>query len=116
MYIASILLTANVIAASEYLFNNHDFQYVLPAVFSQVPAEIFFGQARQHFGGNFYIYILDVIAAGNVQQMHQLVKYDWYRFGNCIYYRFLKKSGNAYSFFSIINGQVKVFISVFFIL
>lgn len=63
-------------AAAQYLFDNHDFKYILPAVFSQDPAEKFFGQARQRSGGNFYIDILDVIAAGKVQQMHQLVKYD----------------------------------------
>lgn len=68
--------TTNVIAASEYLLKNHNFQYILPAVFSQDPEDKFFGQARQRCGGNFYIDITDVVAAGKVQQMHQLVKYD----------------------------------------
>ena len=68
--------TTNAITAAQYLMNNHGFQYVLPAVFSQDPAEIFFGQARQRSGGNFYIDIVDVRAAGKVQQMHQLVKHD----------------------------------------
>ena len=68
---AFIVPTKCNIAASK-----HNFQYVLPAVFSQSPLENIFGQARQRKGGgaNFYIDICDVIAAANVHP-HQLIKY-----------------------------------------
>jgi len=56
--------------------SDYHFSYVLPAVFSQDPLEKFFGQARQRFGGNFYIDICDVIAAAKVQRLHQLLKLD----------------------------------------
>jgi hypothetical protein len=64
------------IAAATDLLTEHSFRYVLPAVFSQDPLEKFFGQARQRFGGNFYIDIGDVIAAAKVQRLHQLLKLD----------------------------------------
>ena len=67
--------TAAIIEASQYILENYNFQYILPAVFSQDPVEIFFGQARQRSGGNFYIDILDVVAVAKVQQMNQLVKH-----------------------------------------
>ena len=73
---AFIVTTTNVISAAEYLLKDLNFQYVLPAVFSQDPEEKFFGQARQRSGGKFYIDITDVVAAGRTQQMHQLIKYD----------------------------------------
>ena len=69
------ITTAAVIKASEYLLENHDFQYILPAVFSQDPVEKFFGYARQRCGGSFYIDIVDVLAVAKIQQMHQVVKY-----------------------------------------
>jgi hypothetical protein len=62
-------------AATE-LLSDHHFSYFLPAVFSQDLLEKFFGQARQRFGGNFYIDIGDVIAAAKVQRLHQLLKLD----------------------------------------
>ena len=65
----------NIAAATELLIDHH-FSYVLPAVFSQDPLEKFFGQARQRFGGNFYIDISDVLAAVKVQRLHQLLKLD----------------------------------------
>lgn len=65
----------NIAAATELLINHH-FRYVLSAVFSQDPLEKFFGQARQRFGGNFYIDIGDVLAAAKVQRLHQLLKLD----------------------------------------
>jgi len=65
----------NIAAATELLINQH-FRYVLSAVFSQDPLEKFFGQARQRFGGNFYIDIGDVLAAAKVQRLHQLLKLD----------------------------------------
>jgi len=73
---AFVLTTIYNINAAEYLLEKHDFRYVLPAVFSQDPLEKFFGQARQRFGGNFYIDINDVVVAGKVQRLHQLVKHD----------------------------------------
>ena len=63
------------IKTSEHLLENHDFQYILPAVFSQDPVEKFFGYARQRCGGSFYIDIVDVLAVAKIQQMHQVVKY-----------------------------------------
>ena len=73
---AFVVTTSNVISAAEYLLKEHSFQYLLPAIFSQDPLEKFFGQARQRCGGNFYIDIKDVIAAGKFQQMHQLINCD----------------------------------------
>ena len=73
---AFVITTINNIAASKHLLENCDFQYILPAIFSQDPLEKFFGQARQRCGGNFYIDIVDVMSAGKTQHVHQLVKYD----------------------------------------
>ena len=73
---AFVVTTKNNIAAAQMLLHNHNFSYVLPSVFSQDPIEKFFGQARQRFGGNYYIDIGDVIAAAKVQQLHQLIKHD----------------------------------------
>jgi hypothetical protein len=73
---AFVLTTKFNIAAATDLLSKHHFKYVLPAVFSQDPLEKFFGQARQRFGGNFYIDISDVIAASKVQRLHQLLKLD----------------------------------------
>ena len=64
------------IAAATYLFTYHNFQYVLPAVFSQDPLEKIFGQARQRNGGNFYIDIVDVLSSAKAQRLHQLLKYN----------------------------------------
>lgn len=64
------------IAAAETLLSDHRFQYVLPAVFGQGPLENFFGNARQRFGGNFYIDIKDVLAAAKVQRLYQLAMFD----------------------------------------
>jgi len=73
---AFVVTTQFNIAAATKLLTDHHFRYVLPAVFSQDPLEKFFGQARQRFGGNFYIDIGDVIAAAKVQRLHQLLKLD----------------------------------------
>jgi len=73
---AFVVKTKFSIAAASELLTDHHFSYVLPAVFSQYPLEKFFGQARQRFGGNFYIDISDVIAAAKVQRLHQLLKLD----------------------------------------
>ena len=42
---AFIVTTVNNIAAENYLLESHNFEYVLAAVFSQDPLEIFFKQA-----------------------------------------------------------------------
>ena len=73
---AFTITTKNIINAAKYLLQIHNFEYVLPSVFSQDPLEKFFGQARQRFGGNFYIDVKDVLVAGKVQRLHQMVKYD----------------------------------------
>ena len=44
-------------------------------MFPQNPFERFFGQGRQRNSGNFYVNIVDVIAAGKDQRTHQLIKY-----------------------------------------
>ena len=59
---ALLITTTNNIAASKYLIANHNFEYILSAVFSQNPLEKFFEQGRQHNSGNFSIDIVDVIA------------------------------------------------------
>ena len=48
---AFIVTTKFNIAASKQLHEMHNFQYVLPAVFSQSPPEFYFGQASQRRGG-----------------------------------------------------------------
>ena len=73
---AFIVTTKSSIAAATYLLTHHHFEFVLPAVFSQDPLEKFFGQARQRHGGNFYIDVGDVISAGKVQSLHQMLKYN----------------------------------------
>jgi len=73
---AFVVTTKFNIAASTDLLTNHHFRYVLPAIFSQDPLEKFFGQARQRFGGNFYIDIGDFLAAAKVQRLLQLYIYD----------------------------------------
>ena len=54
-------------------YNSH---YVLPAVFSDDALEMFFGQARQRSGGNFYIDTVDITAAAQTKNLHALLKYD----------------------------------------
>ena len=71
-----VVTTKNAIFASNYLLENFDFQYILPAVFSTNPLENVFGQSRQRVGGNFYINVVDVISAAKVQRLHQLIKND----------------------------------------
>ena len=73
---AFIVTTQVNILAAKLLLTNHNFQYILPAVWSQNPIEKFFGQTRQRSGGNFYIDIVDVRAAAKAQHLHQLLKYD----------------------------------------
>ena len=73
---AFIVTTKSSIAAATYLLAHHHFEFVLPAVFSQDPLEKFFGQARQGHDVNFYIDVGDVISAGKVQRLHQMLKYN----------------------------------------
>ena len=73
---AFVVTTKSAIEAAKHLFQEHNFQYVLPAVFSTNPLEKFFGQVRQRNGDNFYIDIMDVIAAAKAQRLHQLIKND----------------------------------------
>ena len=73
---AFMLTTENNIEAAKHLLENHNFNYILPAVNSQDPAEKFFGQARHRCGGNFYIDIVDVMAVEKMQVLHQLLKHD----------------------------------------
>ena len=64
------------IAAAGRLISDHNFQYVLPVIFSQSPLEKFFGKTRQRSGGNFYIDVTDVLASAKVVNFHQLIKFD----------------------------------------
>ena len=73
---AFLVATDTNIRAAKMLIETHEFEYVIPAVFSQNPLETFFGQCRQRVGGNFYIDIGDVIASAKAQHLHQLLKYD----------------------------------------
>ena len=73
---AFVFTTKHVVSATNYLFQNYDFRYVLPAVFSQNPLEKFFWQARQRVGGNFYIDVNDVLSAAKAQRLHQFIKND----------------------------------------
>ena len=71
-----MLTTENNIEAAKHLLENHNFNYILPAVNSQDHAEKFFGQARKRCGGDFYIDIVDVMAVTKLQVLHQLLKHD----------------------------------------
>ena len=71
---AFVLTTENNIDAAKHFLENRYFNYILPAVNSQDPAEKFFGQARQRCGGNFYIDIVDVMVVAKMQVLHQLLK------------------------------------------
>ena len=73
---AFLVTTENNVLAAKYLLENYAFSYILPAIWSQDPVEKFFGQARQRFGGNFYIDVCDVLAAGRCQRLHQMMKWD----------------------------------------
>ena len=70
------ITTKSNVLASKKLIESHCFEYVLPAIYSQNPIEMFFGQSRQRVGGNFYIDIGDVIASAKAQHLHQLFKYE----------------------------------------
>ena len=73
---AFLVATDTNIRAAKMLIETHEFEYVIPAVFSQKPLEEFFGQCRQSVGRNFYIDIGDVITSAKAQHLHQLLKYD----------------------------------------
>ena len=68
-------VTTKNISAAQYLLQAHNFEYVLLSIFFQDPLEKFFGQARPRFGRNFYFDEKDVLVAGTVQRLHQIVKH-----------------------------------------
>ena len=72
---AFIISTKANIEAATVLLTEKGFNYVLPAVFADENLEKFFGQTRQRNGGNFYIDVVDVLAAAKVTNLHSLVKY-----------------------------------------
>ena len=53
-----------------------DFGYVLPAIFEDEALEKFFGQARQGRGRNFYIDVVDIMAAAKIVNLQTLIKHD----------------------------------------
>jgi len=73
---AFVVTTKFNIAAATELLTDHNFSYVILAVFSHYPLEKFFGQARQRFGGKFYIDVSGAVADAKVQRLHQLLKLD----------------------------------------
>ena len=73
---ALVLSTRANIEAAEWLLTQHNFTYVLPSVFTDEALEKFFGRARQHNGGNFYIDIVDIKAAAETKNLHALLKYQ----------------------------------------
>ena len=60
---AFIVTTKSNIDAANYLLTEMKFNYVLPSIFAEEVLEKFFGIARQRCGGNFYIDIVDIMAA-----------------------------------------------------
>ena len=64
------------VEAAEWLLTQHNFTYVLPAVFADEALEKFFGQARQRNWGNFYIGIVDIKAAAETKNLHAVLKYE----------------------------------------
>ena len=58
--------TRNIVDAAKLLLADKDFNYVLLAIFANEPLEKFFGQARQRRGGNFYIDVVDIMAAAKI--------------------------------------------------
>lgn len=73
---AFIVSTRNNVAAAKLLLAEKDFDYVLPAIFADEALEKFFGQARQRSGGNFYIDVVDIMAAAKVTNLQTLLKHD----------------------------------------
>ena len=73
---AFIVSTRNNVAAAKFLMAEEDFDYVLPAIFADEALEKFFGQARQRSGGNFYIDVVDIMAAAKVTNLQTLLKHD----------------------------------------
>lgn len=73
---AFIISTKSIIEAANVLLNEHNFSYVLPAIFADEALEKFFGQARQRSGGNFYIDTVDIKASAKIKNLHSLLKFD----------------------------------------
>lgn len=68
--------TRNNVGAAKLLLADKDFDYVLPAIFADEALEKFFGQARQRRGGNFYIDVVDIVAASKIVNLQTLIKHD----------------------------------------
>lgn len=66
---AFIVSTHNNVAAAKLLLAEKDFDYVLPTIFTDEALETFFGQARQRSGGNFFIDVVDIMAAAKVTNL-----------------------------------------------
>ena len=73
---AFVVSTKTNIEASKFLLSEKGFEYVLPAIWADELLEKLFGQARQRYSGNFYIDIVDMTAAANVLNLHNLLKND----------------------------------------
>lgn len=60
------------------LLAKKDFDYVLPAIFADETLEkfFFFGKARQRSGGNFYMDVVDVMAAAKIVNLQTMIKHD----------------------------------------
>ena len=65
--------TRNNVDDAKLLLADKDFDYVLPAIFAGEALEKFFGQAR---GGNFYIDVVDIMAAAKIVNLQTLIKHD----------------------------------------
>ena len=68
--------TRNNVDVAKLLLADKDFDYVLPAIFADEALEKFFGQARQRRGGNFYIDVVDIMAAAKIVNLQTLIKHD----------------------------------------
>ena len=73
---AFVVSTKTNIEASKFLLTEKGFEYVLPAIWADELLEKLFGQARQRNSGSFYIDIVDMTAAANVLNLHNLLKND----------------------------------------
>ncbi|KAI6646372.1 hypothetical protein LOD99_9243 [Oopsacas minuta] len=68
--------TRNNVDAAKLLLADKDFDYVLPAINADEALERFFGQARQKRGRNFYIEVVDIMAAAKIVNLQTLSKHD----------------------------------------
>ena len=68
--------TRNNVYGAKLFLADKDFDYVLPAIFADEALEKFFGQARQRRGGDFYIDVVDIMAAAKIVNLQTLIKHD----------------------------------------